>query len=210
MKLLVRKKDTAGNRVTFFIEVTLETSGAEIRELVERQAKVPVNAQRLTFNRVDPATGTQVLEELSLETTVEAAGLTDNAILNLDIIEVEEEKSSQKTAKAGRPHDKDLRITPTQNWLSQILEACASGSLAALLQVLSEYERAEALAEEHEEILSMAGSRGWTCLHVACLKGHAEITKFLVERRASCNKETEDYWTPLQLACYIGNVECKG
>lgn len=210
MKLLVRKKDASGNRVTFFVEVSPSTTGAEIHELVSRQSKVPVQAQRLTFTRIDPETGSQVIEELSLEITVEAAGLADQSIINLDVIETEEEKSQSKLQKPTRPHEKDLRVTSGLNWLAQVLEACAAGSLPQLLQILSEYERAEALAEGSEEILNTAGPQGWTCLHVSCLKGHSEITKFLVERRASCNKETEDYWTPLQLASYIGNVECKG
>mmetsp|Transcript_3291 Transcript_3291/g.6808 ORF Transcript_3291/g.6808 Transcript_3291/m.6808 type:complete len:213 (+) Transcript_3291:400-1038(+) len=211
MKLLVRKKDAAGNRVTFFIEVSPNTTGAEIRGLVAKQAKIPVEAQRLTFTRIDPETGEQTQQELAFDITVEAAGLADQSIVNLDIIEVprEEEKSGPRAAKSVKVLEKELIATTTQNWLAQILEVCALGSLPQLLQILSEYERGGNLAEEHEEILSSAGPQGWTCLHVTCLKGHPEITKFLVERRASCNKETEDYWTPLQLACYIGHIECK-
>jgi serine/threonine protein kinase len=205
MKLLVRKKDAAGNRVTFFVEVSLTSTGAEIKEIVAKQTKVPVAAQQLTYTKVDPVTGEQQQVQLEAEVTVEEAGLADQTILNLDVIAVEEEKSAVKTVRA---HDRDLRVMTSQNWLAQVLECCAAGGLPQLLNTLSEYERVESLAEEHEEILSVAGPQGWTCLHVSCLKGHTEITKFLVDRRASCNKETEDYWTPLQLACYIGNIEC--
>jgi hypothetical protein len=213
MKLLVRKKDASGNKVTFFIEVSPTSTGAEISELVARQTKVPVEAQVITYSATDLAIGEQTVVILTAEVTVAEAGLAEHSVLNLEVNAqpTEESKTAlDAAAKHMRGLGRDLQKFASRNWLAEFLETCASGSLVQVLQVLSEYERAEAMIEEQVEILSAAGPRGWTCLHVACLKGHAEITKFLVEHRASCNKETEDYWTPLQLASYNGHVECKG
>jgi hypothetical protein len=72
MKLLVRKKDAAANRVTFFVD-SLTSTGAEIKEIVAEQTKVPVGAQQLTYTKVDPVTGDQL--QLEAEVTVEEGGL---------------------------------------------------------------------------------------------------------------------------------------
>ena len=44
-------------------------------------------------------------------------------------------------------------------------------------------------------------------MHHACYKGANEIIGYLVKRAAICNSESDDAWTPLQLACYNGHTD---
>lgn len=214
MKLLVRKKDTAGNKVTFFIEVTPSSTGVDIRELIERQTKVPAGSQLLMYNSIDSATGRPALTALTRGITVAEAGLSDHAVIDMDVVQLPEESKIAPSASSlaaplhVRGLGKELQVLESRNWLAEILDAVTMGNLPQLMHILSEFERVDSVVEEKEAILSSAGNAGWTCLHVSCLKGHPEITKFLVSRKASCNKETKDYWTPLQLASYNGHVEC--
>ena len=56
--------------------------------------------------------------------------------------------------------------------------------------------------------LSLPSSRGWTCLHFAACKGHAEVVKALLQNHVQPNVVSEDHWTPLMLACHRGNTVC--
>lgn len=98
----------------------------------------------------------------------------------------------------------------TKDWLGMLIEKCKQGSLSGFLQVISECEKEDSslLHDEEDDLLSRRGLDGWTLLHFACQTGHANIVQLLVSRHACCNKESDDQWTPLQLATHYGHLEC--
>jgi hypothetical protein len=46
---------------------------------------------------------------------------------------------------------------------------------------------------------------GWTPLHYACLYGHAEVVKVLLEKGANVHAKTNSGWTPLHSAYSYGH-----
>lgn len=47
-----------------------------------------------------------------------------------------------------------------------------------------------------------------TCLHLACIRGKADILKYLITERADVNARDNKNWTPLILAASGGDYEC--
>ena len=117
-----------------------------------------------------------------------------------------------KTKPKFKPKDLETAEKPPgKDWLGMLIEKCKQGSLSGFLQVLSELEKEDSslLHDEEDDLLSRSGPDGWTLLHFACQAGHANIVQLLVSRHACCNKESDDQWTPLQLASHHGYLECK-
>jgi ankyrin repeat protein len=74
-------------------------------------------------------------------------------------------------------------------------------------RVLDDYDRIRADSALDEGIESVGGTKGWTVLHYAACLGQHKIIELLVKRQVNANKPTEDWWTPLQLACASGCIE---
>jgi len=58
-----------------------------------------------------------------------------------------------------------------------------------------------------EQVLLAEDECGWGLIHHSAKAGHSLVLEYLCEL-VSCNKETLDYWTPLQLAAYFGHLNC--
>lgn len=196
MKILISRKDSIGSRVTFFVEVEGRASVALIKAKIEALIRIPSSLQALYLK---DSSGTRNKLEDSLDITT--LGLAPSTAIELET-EVEEESK-------GRVVKELASSVKARDWLVKVMEECTAGNLAQMMATVTEYEQAETILEEDQELLSRAAHSGWTCLHIACLKGHGHIVECLVEREICCNKETEDYWTPLQLASYTGHVNCK-
>jgi serine/threonine protein kinase len=85
----------------------------------------------------------------------------------------------------------------------ELLQAASCGNLRELQRLLKTDLQPDLL--DGEDLVNFS-SKGWTCLHFACLSGHSEVVKFLVSQGADCNYASHDEWTPLQLAAYHGHV----
>jgi hypothetical protein len=199
MKLLVSRKDAIGSRVTFFVEVEDTATISTVKAKIEALTRIPVGIQGLFIK--DEAGNRTRLDD---STVVVSLGLAPSTAIELEAEAEEESKGRVVRELAGA-----LKSTQAKNWLVKAMEECNAGNLPQLMAVASDYEQTENLLDEEQELLSRAGPSGWTCLHIACLKGHGHITECLVEREICCNKETADSWTPLQLASYNGHVDCK-
>lgn len=198
MKILISRKDAIGSRVTFFVEVEDPALVSTIKARIEAQTRIPMSLQSLYFK--DSAGTRNKLED---HVNVSGLGLAPSTA-----IELEAEAEEESKGKVVRELSGSLKAGPARNWLVKVMEECTAGNLAQMITTVNEYEQTETILEEDQELLSRAGHSGWTCLHIACLKGHGHIVECLVEREICCNKETADYWTPLQLASYSGHVNC--
>lgn len=64
------------------------------------------------------------------------------------------------------------------------------------------------LEETVSDILNTPHEGKWSCIHFCCYMGHARVLKELLDLGANCNIETDDHWTPLQIASYQGHKDC--
>mmetsp|Transcript_10210 Transcript_10210/g.19971 ORF Transcript_10210/g.19971 Transcript_10210/m.19971 type:complete len:669 (-) Transcript_10210:19-2025(-) len=92
---------------------------------------------------------------------------------------------------------------------AELISAVKTGSLPKLIQVLSEQEREaeEELVSEDELFINSLDERGWSALHHACALNQDKMVQHLLSKGASCNKESKDGWTPLQLCSVSGYSE---
>ena len=90
------------------------------------------------------------------------------------------------------------------NPLKSIIRDCKIGDIRHIREVV------ESRGKDHddEDYLNEVEENKWGPLHYACLIGHSEIVKFLVEARVNCNKVSIDEWTPLQICCFFGRSDC--
>ena len=47
---------------------------------------------------------------------------------------------------------------------------------------------------------------GWNPIYIPSQSGHVDVVKYLVEHGADINRETNDGYTPLFMACYDGKL----
>jgi ankyrin repeat protein/tRNA A-37 threonylcarbamoyl transferase component Bud32 len=92
---------------------------------------------------------------------------------------------------------------------AELISAVKQGSLPKFIQVLSELEREaeEDLVSKDELFINSLDERGWSALHHASALNLAKIAQSLLNKGASCNKESKDGWTPLQLCALNGFTE---
>ncbi len=89
-----------------------------------------------------------------------------------------------------------------------IIQACYSGHLSCLKAAISECDGNE---QRISELVNCRDSYLRTPLHRATSKQHPEIVQYLVTHlKADTNVQDEDGFTPLHLACFIGNDEITG
>ena len=82
-----------------------------------------------------------------------------------------------------------------------ILE-CKSGNLENLKALIKNDENND------DSLIHQVQESQWGLIHYACLSGCSEIVAFLVSEKVNCNKVTIDEWTPLQLSCHFGHLNC--
>ena len=78
----------------------------------------------------------------------------------------------------------------------QLLRACVSGSMNAVLSLI----------ERGADINSADGER-YTPLHCACLRGHTDVALLLLDRGADIHSITGNGGTPLHSACHKGHTD---
>ena len=53
--------------------------------------------------------------------------------------------------------------------------------------------------------VDLAGHGGVTALHIACMSGHLEVAKLLLQNGANIEAKDDVKFSPLHLACYFGH-----
>ncbi|CAF0780585.1 unnamed protein product [Didymodactylos carnosus] len=89
--------------------------------------------------------------------------------------------------------EKDIRLDPVKG----LLTAVENGKL----------ERVKDYVEKNFNLLTATDSDGYTPLHRASSNNHIDITKYLIEKGANVNLETNDKWTCLHCACFWNNAD---
>jgi hypothetical protein len=107
-------------------------------------------------------------------------------------------------------HKHEARGNSTLLKVQGLIHAVKKADLARVTRLLELHEEPHVNLIVRDEDLFVNGpdERGWSALHHACNIGNAKITHALLSRGASCNKESQDGWTPLQLAARAGHLEC--
>ena len=95
-----------------------------------------------------------------------------------------------------------INISDSNTPVQLFLTSCKIGNISKLIEV------SESLVRHDQDLLNSVEENNWGALHYACLAGHVDIVKFLVNKRVNCNKVTIDEWTPLQLCSYLGRADC--
>jgi Protein kinase domain/Ankyrin repeats (3 copies)/Ankyrin repeat len=93
---------------------------------------------------------------------------------------------------------------PSLTPLQEIISACKTGTLSTVKFIVERLENEAA----GEACLNSCEENKWGPLHYCCLGGYSDIVNYLVSKKVNCNKVTIDEWTPLQLSCYLGRVDC--
>lgn len=79
--------------------------------------------------------------------------------------------------------------------------ACKNGFVVIVRMILDEFEATMGT----EMVVDHVDQRHGNALQVACLRGHLEIVKLLLDKRADINKETGLFGSPFSAACVQGH-----
>ena len=96
-------------------------------------------------------------------------------------------------------------------WVGRLVVSCQESDLNSFIQILKDYENSKSQSLQVEEIRNLLNTPyngNWCCIHYASYSGHSRILQELMELSADCNAITADHWTPLQISCYQGHLEC--
>lgn len=96
-------------------------------------------------------------------------------------------------------------------WISRLVTTCQDGNLDTFYEILKDYERykkASLEVEDLKSLLNTAYNGKWCCIHYAAYNNNAVMVKELLDLAADPNSVTEDHWTPLQISCYQGYIDC--
>lgn len=93
---------------------------------------------------------------------------------------------------------------------AEMISVVKTGDLPMLIEILNDHEAEfnEELVGEEEVFINSFDERGWTALHHACTLNQDLIVQLLLSKGASCNIESNDGWTPLQLCAASDHWEC--
>ena len=105
----------------------------------------------------------------------------------------------QSKTEGSRPRSDLLRGVVALSLTALLIQACASGDVAAVVNLVT--ERHAPASEQDEE-------SGLTPLVAACEAGHMEVVKYLIEREGvDPEQAARDGTTPLHAAARGGHVE---
>ena len=103
------------------------------------------------------------------------------------------------------------QVGELSRWVGRLVVACQESNLESFFEILKDYETCKKQSLEVEELRSLLNTPyndNWCCIHYASYMGHTRILQELLELSADCNAITADHWTPLQISCYQGHLEC--
>ena len=110
-----------------------------------------------------------------------------------------ENSAEQSKREGSRPRSDLLRGVVALSLTALLIQACASGDVAAVVNLVT--ERRASASEQDEE-------SGLTPLVAACEAGHMEVVRYLIEREGvDPEQAARDGTTPLHAAARGGHVE---
>ena len=68
-------------------------------------------------------------------------------------------------------------------------------------------EKEETIEVKAKRIINQKGISGWSAFHWAVFLGHIDLMAEFLNLGAELNSQTDDGWTPLQLAIYKDHME---
>ena len=84
-----------------------------------------------------------------------------------------------------------------------IVQECATAAINGNYLIVSEF-----LTIKSYDIMNRKHSNGWSIIHYASSYGHERIVQLLIDSGCNINQETDDFWTPLLIACAHGQTSC--
>ncbi|KAH7087553.1 hypothetical protein FB567DRAFT_442767, partial [Paraphoma chrysanthemicola] len=91
--------------------------------------------------------------------------------------------------------------TTTESLYAGFHAACRNGFVVIVRMILDEFKATMG----NEMVVDHVDQRHGSALQVACLRGHLEIVKLLLDKHADLNKKTGHFGTPLSAACAQGH-----
>ena len=175
---------------TLEVQIQEETTVLDVKKAVSEKLGIPSKFQHLVYYDK----GTKV--------RLPTAGFVRDFIDSDTKVYLEKKSTS---ASRGVPGEEVNRYVLTA------VTACSENNVEKLYSALKSYEKTLAVALKIEDvgrILNTLYQGKWACIHYACFMGNKTILKELLELGAQVNIETNDCWTPLQVTCFQGQLEC--
>ncbi|XPT00523.1 hypothetical protein M3J09_009674 [Ascochyta lentis] len=121
-------------------------------------------------------------------------------------LEIAAAKGDQKIVKMLLEHTRLRKISHDHKPVSESLHAglhaaCRHGFVFIVYMILDEYKAITGT----EMVVDYVDQRYGSALQVACLRGHVEVVKLLLDKHADMYKETGLFGTPLSAACVQGH-----
>jgi hypothetical protein len=179
---------------SFTVEVSPSQSVKDLQDLISSETSIPSSEQRLTLRTAHDKTFLSPLCPLS-----------SFELLPTSVVFLKHLPSRRPIVPHRRTYSE---LFP---WISRLVLACESGSLDCFYECLEDYERykqASLEVADLERLLNTPLNGKWCCVHYAVFNNRSEMLKELLALAADVNTVTSDYWTPLQIACYQGHLDC--
>ena len=174
------------------LDVDLSFSVGEIRTRISRIIGSPLSTFQLVANKF----GQSVLMTDSWPLSFFIS--EENTVIKIKMLDT---TTTSRRESLVSPIISSLSMVNTASSSQELFMTCCKvGNITQLREIIS--------SAEDQDFLNYVEENKWGALHYACLAGHSDIVKFLVDLRVNCNKVTIDEWTPLQLASFLGRTEC--
>lgn len=199
------------------------TEAEQTRELIKSRLKQLGN---LMLVQQQQSTGMIILNSLEFicETMKSQHRSYSEGLINASkqmewINDAEEKLTQNKQELEGKQKSIEIRVMElgTDKWFNQIIKkkekkdedlSLAKSPVIHITTSKGALDMVKTLLDNHPEYLDMQDPQGWVPLHVACHKGHVDITKELLARGASVNILNDSGDTAMHVACSRGNIEC--
>lgn len=198
MKVVFKIPSHIAKSKRLYLDLEIELEVREVRKRLSRIMDIPL----FCFHLVTKICGVSILltDSWPLSFFISEEGL----MIKIHLLENNITLRRESTVN-NSPLLSSLTIntfTTSSNPLKAVIRACTTGNIQQIKEVVM------ARDNNDEDFLNEVEENKWGPLHYACLAGHPEIVKFLVNAKVNCNKVSIDEWTPLQLCCYFGRTEC--
>jgi hypothetical protein len=167
---------------------------------------------------IDPSQSVHSLkEQLFTSTSLEpfqqklSIQLSTHKVTLNDQFSISQYSITPSTVIQLKPLKSETRDFDPSRWVAKLVEACQEANIESFYQTLKDYEKCKKNSLEVDDlktIINTPFNGKWSCIHYASYNGHSRVLKELLELSADCNVITDDHWTPLQISCYQGHLEC--
>lgn len=175
-------------------DLPCESKIQDLQEVISAKLSIPPSKQVLTLR-----TATHKMD-LKQSQTLTELNISQTSVIFL---------KQRHLNKPRIPHRRtQSELSP---WISKLVTASQDGDIDVFYDILQDYEKykqASLEVEDLKSLLNTAYNGKWCCIHYASYNNHSKMVKELIDLAADPNSVTEDHWTPLQISCYQGNLDC--